>query len=108
MVAVVNGKVVDNTLDIVLWLMSCRVLKRDMEYAMMDVLVAKAQEKGLKKLVGHYYPTAKNSMVKDFYARQGFTKVEEDAAGNTRWELDISHGYEKKQHVIAVNTEDNE
>lgn len=42
-----------------LWLMSCRVLKRDMEFAMMDELVEKAKAAGIKKLVGYYYPTAK-------------------------------------------------
>ena len=89
-------------LDIILWLMSCRVLKRDMEFAMMDELAAKAQNRGIKKLVGHYYPTPKNAMVKDFYALQGFTKADEDEQGNTRWELDMSEGYEKKQHVIQV------
>ena len=44
-------------------------------------------------------------MVKDFYAMQGFTKVEEDAQGNTRWELDIADGYEKKNRYIEVNEE---
>ena len=86
-----------------LWLMSCRVLKRDMEFAMMDELVEKAKSAGIKKIVGYYYPTAKNSMVKDFYAIQGFNKVSEDSEGNTVWEFDINDNYEKKQHVIEVN-----
>ncbi|MEY8389996.1 HAD-IIIC family phosphatase [Lachnospiraceae bacterium 45-W7] len=86
-----------------LWLMSCRVLKRDMEFAMMDELVVKAKEAGIKKLVGYYYPTAKNAMVKEFYALQGFTKISEDAEGNTVWEYFIEDTYEKKQRVIAVN-----
>jgi len=86
-----------------LWLMSCRVLKRDMEFAMMDELVEKAKAAGVKKLVGYYYPTAKNAMVKDFYGLQGFTKVSEDAEGNTVWEYEIPEHYEKKQSVIEVN-----
>ena len=49
-------------LDIILWLMSCRVLKRDMEFAMMDTLVEQAQNRGILKIAGYYYPTAKNSM----------------------------------------------
>ncbi len=101
-VSVVIAEVNGDTLDIILWLMSCRVLKRDMEFAMMDELAKQAQNRGIKKLVGHYYPTPKNAMVKDFYALQGFTKADEDEQGNTRWELDISEGYEKKQHVIQV------
>ncbi len=86
-----------------LWLMSCRVLKRDMEFAMMDELVSKARDAGIKKLIGYYYPTAKNAMVKEFYGLQGFKKISEDADGNTVWEFEITDGYEKKQHVIDIN-----
>ncbi len=85
-----------------LWLMSCRVLKRDMEFAMMDELVAKAQATGMKKIVGYYYPTAKNSMVKDFYHRMGFEKISEDEEGNTVWEFDVTEDYQNKQSVIEV------
>ncbi len=86
-----------------LWLMSCRVLKRDMEYAMMDELVEKAREHGIKKIYGYYYPTAKNTMVKDFYALQGFTKISEDEEGNSIWEFIVDETYQKKQSVIRVN-----
>lgn len=86
--------------------MSCRVLKRDMEFAMMDELVEKARNSGIKKLVGYYYPTSKNAMVKEFYAIQGFTKISEDEEGNTVWEFIIDNSYEKKQHVIAVNEQE--
>ena len=98
----IDGKEKDE-LHMELWLMSCRVLKRDMEFAMMDELVEKARAAGIKKIVGYYYPTAKNAMVKDFYGLQGFRKVSEDAEGNTVWEFDITESYEKKQHVIEVN-----
>lgn len=93
----------NDELHMELWLMSCRVLKRDMEFAMMDELVDKARDSGIKKLIGYYYPTAKNSMVKDFYATQGFNKVSEDSDGNTVWEFIITDDYENKQHVIEVN-----
>lgn len=86
-----------------LWLMSCRVLKRDMEFAMMDELVKKAQAAGIKKIVGYYYPTAKNAMVKEFYGLQGFTKISEDEAGNAVWEFVIPNEYTNKQNVIEVN-----
>lgn len=86
-----------------LWLMSCRVLKRDMEYAMMDELVEKAKAAGIHKLVGYYYPTAKNAMVKDFYALQGFNLISEDEEGNRIWEFEITDDYQKKQSVIEIN-----
>lgn len=102
-VSVVIGKRKENTLHIDLWLMSCRVLKRDMEFAMMDELVEKCQSAGITKIVGYYYPTAKNGMVKDFYAMQGFAKVAEYENGNTVWEYAVTPQYEKKNKVIEVN-----
>ena len=105
-VSIVIGRIDENKkneLHMELWLMSCRVLKRDMEFAMMDELVNKARGAGIKKIIGYYYPTAKNAMVKDFYGMQGFTKVSEDSEGNTVWEFEITDSYENKQHVIEVN-----
>lgn len=86
-----------------LWLMSCRVLKRDMEFAMMDALAEKCLACGVSSIYGYYYPTAKNKMVKDFYGLQGFEKVSEDEAGNAVWKFDLAAGYEVKNKVIAVN-----
>lgn len=101
-VSVVIGHKEGDSLDIDLWIMSCRVLKRDMEYAMMDEVVSRTKTMGLKKIIGHYYPTPKNSMVKEFYGMMGFTKVSEDAEGNTCWEYDISGEYVNKNTHIKV------
>lgn len=105
-VSVVIGRI-DGTdreeLHLELWLMSCRVLKRDMEFAMMDALVDQAKNQGIKKIIGYYYPTAKNAMVKDFYALQGFFKQSEDEEGNSVWEYAMEENYQKKQRVIKVN-----
>ena len=82
--------------------MSCRVLKRDMEFAMMDTLVKQCKKNNVSKIHGYYYPTAKNSMVKDFYALQGFKKIFEDEVGNTEWILEITQDYVNKNKVISV------
>ena len=92
-----------NVCHIELWLMSCRVLKRDMEYAMMDELVSACLSRGITTIIGYYYPTAKNAMVKDFYAGQGFDKISEDEEGNSVWRYDIPAVYENKNKVISVN-----
>ena len=102
-VAISIGEVKGNVCELVLWLMSCRVLKRDMELAMMDEIVVAALARGVKTVRGYYYPTAKNAMVKDFYATQGFVRISEDGVGNAVWELDISNGYTKKNNYIEVN-----
>jgi FkbH-like protein len=100
-VSVVIGHKVGGECRIDLWIMSCRVLKRDMEFAMMDTLVEKCRDAGLHTIRGFYYPTAKNAMVKDFYALQGFTKVSEDEKGNSEWTLEIG-GYVRKNEVISL------
>ncbi len=91
-----------------LWLMSCRVLKRGMESAMMDALVKECLARGVQEIFGYYYPTAKNRMVKDFYALQGFDKISEDETGNSVWRLDLCGGYETKNHVIKVEEKQDE
>lgn len=101
-VSVVIGRQMGNRADIDLWIMSCRVLKRDMEYAMMDEFISICKKRGIDLVVGHYYPTAKNGMVKDFYALHGFTKTDEDAVGNAQWEIKTAD-YESKNRVINVN-----
>ena len=101
-VSVVIGHVVEDVCHIDLWIMSCRVLKRDMEFAMMDSLVKRCQERGISEIKGYYYPTAKNSMVREFYALQGFDKIAEDTDGNTKWKYVITNEYQKKNTVIKV------
>ena len=82
--------------------MSCRVLKRDMEYAMLDTLAVDARSKGLETIIGYYIPTPKNAMVKDFYLRMGFDKVSEDENGNTTWKQDLK-SYQNKNHAIEIS-----
>ena len=100
-VTVVAGEAEGETLHLRLWLMSCRVLKRGMEDAMMDAVVADAAARGIKTIRGYYYPTAKNGMVKEFYAGMGFAKTAEDADGNTTWELAVE-GYTPRHPHMQI------
>ena len=101
-VSVVIGHVLEGVCHIDLWIMSCRVLKRDMEFAMMDTLVKKCKGRGVGTIRGYYYPTAKNGMVKTFYATQGFGKVSEDSTGNSEWVYMIPDPYMDKTDVIEI------
>ena len=102
LVSVVIGHIIEDTCHIDLWIMSCRVLKRDLEYAMMDELVKKCKERNIREIRGYYYPTAKNAMVKDFYSLQGFSKISEDEKGNSEWSYVIEDDYKLKNEVIEV------
>lgn len=101
-VSVVIGHLIEGACHIDLWIMSCRVLKREMEYAMMDELVNACKSKEIGKIIGYYYPTKKNGMVRDFYAQMGFRKVCSDKDGNTKWEFEIPLNYQNKTDVIEV------
>lgn len=101
-VSVVIGRQEKNRLHLELWLMSCRVLKRDMEFAMMDTVIAHCKKRGIEEVIGYYYPTAKNAMVKDFYALLGFEKTEEKEDGSTVWKFVIPENYENKNKAIKV------
>ncbi len=101
-VSVVIGRIEEAVLHLELWLMSCRVLKRDMEYAMMDRVAEECRKRDIAVIRGYYYPTAKNAMVKEFYDLQGFEKIKEDEKGNTVWEYLIPEPYDKKNQVITL------
>ena len=62
LISVILGTIDDRKLLIDLWLMSCRVLKREMEIAMLDALAERAKARGIHTLTGIYLPTAKNCM----------------------------------------------
>ena len=100
-VSVVIGRIEGKALHIELWLMSCRVLKRDMELAMLDEIVKAAQEQGIEEIIGYYYPTKKNGMVRELFGSFGFERQSEDADGNSVWRLALS-GYVPRNTVIAM------
>lgn len=90
MIGVVIGRVADEdgrrTLDLDSWLMSCRVLGRKVEEAMLAQVVRAAAARGVDLIVGTYVPTAKNGMVADHYSRLGFREAGETGGGR-RFEL---------------------
>lgn len=100
-VSVVIGKKENSSLHIDLWLMSCRVLKRDMEFAMLDELVKESLKNNISEIFGYYYKTAKNNMVKDLFASFGFEKIDAAENGDSVWKLNTAD-YTPASHVIKV------
>ena len=70
------------------WLMSCRVLGRGVEVAVLKEILAQARIRGIRKLLGVYRPTPRNGMVVEHYAKLGFTLVETQPDGSVLWRLD--------------------
>jgi FkbH-like protein len=69
-------------------LMSCRVIGRGVETAMLAHVVAQACSKGMKKVSGWFIPTQKNTPARDFYESHGFQK-EAEQNGEILWTLEI-------------------
>jgi FkbH-like protein len=100
LVSVVLGRREGCNLHIDLWLMSCRVLKRDMEHAMLDALVERARSEGVTMVYGTYIPTKKNPMVTDHYAKLGFSQYNASASPEeTYWVLDINQYTPRNIHI---------
>lgn len=100
LISIILGHIDKTDLHLDLWLMSCRVLKRDMETAMLSDLVQRARRKNLENLFGYYLPTAKNGMVADHYEKLGFSLINrDDASGTTVWFLNVAKYEMRSLHI---------
>ena len=76
------------------WFMSCRVLKRGVENFTLNTIVEAAKTIGIKKIIGEYIATSKNTIVKDHYKGLGFTSIEDN-----KWELEVDSFKELKTYI---------
>ena len=102
LVTALIGQVQGDTLDIELWIMSCRTFKRQLEQAMFDRLVEACAARGIRRIVGHYYPTAKNLLVRDFYATIGFELVSEAEDGSRTFVYENVSGHQPLCTVMEI------
>lgn len=79
-----------DVLEIDTWLMSCRVLGRRVEEAVLRELLDHAKRRGAGRLRGLYIPTDRNKLVEQHYAKLGFTLVGVRDDGATVWELEVA------------------
>ena len=77
------------------WIMSCRVLKRDVEKFVLNKIIEKAKANNIQTLIGERIPTKKNVLVEDHYRHLGFTEKD------NLWSLDIS-SYKEFDTYITI------
>ena len=106
LISVVVGNLDNGVLHIELWLMSCRVLKRDMEFAMLDHLVRASQQGGVREVRGYFYRTPKNNLVTDHYARLGFEVTSRKGDDESVWSLDLTRGYTPRNRYIKESRDE--
>ena len=71
------------------FLLSCRVIGRTVESALLAHLAASAAERGRKRLEGWFLPTKKNAPARDFYEQHGFELRATNCEGSL-WALDLT------------------
>jgi len=86
-------RAVERVWEIDTFLLSCRIMNREIERAFMGAVIGLAAKSGVDILVGRYIPTAKNVPVKDLYAGLGF------AAVNDCWEFRVAKGFAAPDYI---------
>lgn len=79
----------EGTCEVDTFLLSCRVIGRTVETALLSYLTQQARERGAHELSGWYLPTKKNAPASDFYETHGFSRIETEN-GKSRWLLDLT------------------
>jgi FkbH-like protein len=87
------------TWEIDIWLMSCRVLGRQMEDFMFDRVVEAATRAGVRRLRGTYHPTGKSVLVADLYTRFGFAPIASPLP-DKQYEFTIPGQYRRRSSFI--------
>jgi FkbH-like protein len=105
-IAIVIGHLVGGT-DMLIdtWLMSCRVLGRQVEEATLNLIAAEARRLGATRLIGEYRPTAKNGMVRNHYEKLAFAHLDGQDGDVTQWGLDLSDYVLRPTFIRTVCTE---
>lgn len=75
--------------DIETWVMSCRVLGRRVEAAVLNALIEQARKAEVRVLRGVFIASGRNDMVRDHYLKLGFRPVEQ-TADQSSWEIEVA------------------
>jgi FkbH-like protein len=98
-VGVVVLRLAAGVCDIETFLLSCRVLGRSIESAVLAHVADLARRAGAVRLRGRYIATPKNGLVRDVYEQHGFARADRDGEAEV-WEADLA-GFEVKTPAWA-------
>ncbi len=104
-ISVMVCNVFPEEIEIHIWVMSCRVFKRDMEFAMFDKLVDIAKKMNKKIIRGIFIPTKKNQLVSDLYETLGFTRTDspKNRENEIHYVVDTKNIKQKNQSIKISN-----
>lgn len=81
--------------------MSCRVMGKNIEYALVEDIERDLLEAGYRRLRGSYLPTAKNSPVEKLYEQLGYEKQKDIDQGGAEYEIQLEK-IPKRMYYVEV------
>jgi FkbH-like protein len=85
------------------FLMSCRIIGRNIEFVYANQIIQDLAIKGHQTLVADYIPTKKNAQVESFYDKVGLNLIE-NIDGTKHYSMNIANFESKKVEYIKINT----
>lgn len=103
-VSLLVGNISKNFLVIENWVMSCRVLSRTLEQAILKKIIYDLKKLGVNRIIGIYKPSSKNKLVIDHYKNLNF-KMLKKTKEKTTWGLDLNNykSYKNKNFIKILN-----
>ncbi|MFN3324106.1 MAG: HAD-IIIC family phosphatase [Bryobacteraceae bacterium] len=85
-------------------LLSCRVIGRTVETALLAFLLDRCRTEGIEHLQGWFFPTRKNLPAAGFYEQNGFRRIEENERGSL-WGIAIAEASVQFPPWIRLKTD---
>ena len=93
----------DDSWEIDTFLLSCRVIGRGIEQAFLHFICQNAIKKNIKKIIGKFLPTQKNTIAESFYPNMGF-KIQSSNKQENVFSLDLSSNLVSlPMHINKIN-----
>lgn len=104
---IVAAVIVDYGEDAVIteFTMSCRVMGRKIEDAIIGDVEESARKRGYNKLIGIYRPTEKNKPVKNLYSSLGYKTKKAYEDGEAEYSIELNNALNRIIHVEKMKEE---
>ena len=88
---IVSASIVDYGVEaeIIEFAMSCRVMGRRIENAIIENMEKAAKRRGYARILGRYIPTEKNKPVAELYSSLNYTEIEDNGAAGVIYEVSL-------------------
>tara|TARA_A100001011_G_scaffold396602_1_gene494872 strand:+ start:5493 stop:7280 length:1788 start_codon:yes stop_codon:yes gene_type:complete len=104
-VSAIYGKIKSNNeVDINVWVMSCRVFKRTLEYATFHKFFLFCKKLEIKKINGFYKKSDRNMIVENLYKELKFKEIKK-TNNYSEWTLDMNENVDFLKNKIMINYE---